>query len=274
MKRKIFCLTIIFTLFVTCFAFAQEANDFTKEVKQANKEIYIAIIIDDFGNGTKDVEDMLSLSVPFTGAVIPGQLHSVEHMKRLKELEKGVIIHLPMEAKGHKKSWDTPFSLYTGLSNEEVIKRTTMAIEELREANGLNNHMGSIATANKELMKSVVSTVNEHGLIMIDSVTTNKSKVKEVSEEMGLNFFARDVFLDDSSKSTTHFVEKRMKEALKVAKQKGYAIAIGHVGPSGGINTVNGIKNTVPELEAQGVKFVTIEELHDIIHGGSLKKLE
>ena len=238
------------------------------------KEVYIAIIIDDFGNGTKDVDDMLALEIPFTGAIIPGQINSVEHMEKLQQLGKGIIIHMPMEAKGHKKAWNTEFSIYTGLNEEQVRERTKLAIGELSAASGLNNHMGSVATANKNIMKQVIETVNEHDLLMIDSVTTSKSKIKEVCEELGLNHFRRDVFLDDKSKSTTSFVEKRMNQAMEVAKEQGYAIAIGHVGPSGGMNTVQGIKNMVPQLQEQGAKFVTIDELHMLLHGGSLQRPE
>lgn len=259
------------TYFTILLIFISTINIVAEPLKQPINEIYIAIIIDDFGNSTKDVDDMMALTIPFTGAIIPGQLNSVKHMEQLKELGKGIIIHLPMEAKGNKSAWNTPFSISTGLNQQEIEDRTKMAIDELKYAVGLNNHMGSVATANKDVMQSVIATVNSYDLVMIDSVTTNKSKISEICNELGLNHFKRDVFLDDKAKNTA-FVEKRMKEALEVAKEQGFAIAIGHVGPSGGINTVNGIKNMVPTLEAEGVKFVTIEELHNILHGGSLKK--
>ena len=262
--KKVFALFFLLTVFT-----AISERVFGEE--QENQVYYVAIIIDDFGNATKDVEAMIALDIPFTGAIIPGQPNSSEHMEKLIAAGKGVIVHLPMEAKGNNKSWNTPMAISSGLSSDEISERTQAAIKDLPLATGLNNHMGSIATANKGLMEKVISIVNDHNLIMIDSVTTNKSTIDEVCKDLGLNYFTRDVFLDDKGKSV-EFVQKRMNEVLEVAKEQGYAVAIGHVGPSGGMNTVRGIESMVGAFEREGVRFVTIDELHGVLHGGQLRR--
>ncbi|MCL1935222.1 MAG: divergent polysaccharide deacetylase family protein [Defluviitaleaceae bacterium] len=273
-RNRIFVLSILILLLVFGIKNISFASAISNKEKIEHKELYVAIIIDDFGaNGSKDIDEMISLEIPFTGAVIPGFPHSLEHMEKLKENEKGIIVHMPMEAKNQKAKWDTPLTISNSLSVDEVKNRTKIAIEELNIASGLNNHMGSSVTANKKLMQAVIETANDNNLLMIDSVTTEKSTIKEICDEMGLNHLRRDVFLDGDKKSV-EFVEKRMKQTLEVAKKQGYAIAIGHVGTSGGTNTVNGIKNTVEHLQQNGVKFVTIDELHGILHGGSLRKIE
>lgn len=233
-------------------------------------EIYIAIIIDDFGNHDKDVDNLLNtLTIPITGAVIPGQPSSVKHMEALIAKGHDVIIHMPMEAKNQRKSWTTPLTLLTSLSNEQVQERVLTAYEELPLAMGINNHTGSKATADLRIMEQVISLANDHNLLVIDSLTSDKSKVAEVCERLHLNFFRRDVFLDKEGVSLD-FVQKRMQATLEEAQKKGYAIAIGHVGPSGGKNTLQGINNLVSSFEGQGVKFVTISELHQLVHGGEL----
>jgi len=226
-------------------------------------EKYIAIIIDDFGNGTDDVDAMIALEIPFTGAVIPGQPHSVEHMEKLIEAGKDVIIHLPMEAP--KAGWQSKLAISGGLNSDQIRERVEKSIEELTQAYGLNNHMGSVATANKKVMTEVIQVVKENDLLMIDSVTTSKSKMKEVCKELEVPFIKRDVFLDRTAKHDTAFVEKRMKELAKVADKKGYAVGIGHVGTAGGLDTVAGIKNMIPVLQEQGYVFVTISQLHTIL---------
>ena len=265
-KLKLFILSY---LLIFCFSpvFILHAED-----NPAPEEIYIAIIIDDFGNHDKDVTDMLSrLSIPFTGAVIPGEPSSVLHMQQLNEHGKDVIIHIPMEAKNQKKGWNTPLSISTGLSTQQIQERVTTGIEELPLAVGVNNHMGSKATADKRVMTTVVDIANKNNLLVIDSLTSDKSKVTEVCDEKHLNHFVRDVFLDKNNVSVD-FVQKRMNDTLVIAKEKGYAIAIGHVGPSGGKNTTQGILNMVEYFESEGVKFVTIDELHQIVHKGVLIK--
>ena len=267
MKKLSFLIATFFFMLLTPSSLSYAQDNHNKE------EIYIAIIIDDFGNHDKDVDDMLArLTIPFTGAVIPGEPSSVLHMNQLNEAGKGVIIHIPMEAKNQKKGWNTPLSISTGLSPDQITQRVTTSIEELPLAIGVNNHMGSKATSDKNVVSTVVDIANANNLLVIDSLTSDKSKVTEVCNEKHLNHFVRDVFLDKNNVSVD-FVQKRMYDTLTVAKEKGYAIAIGHVGPSGGKNTTQGILNVAPHFTTQeGVKFVTIEELHQIVHKGVLTK--
>ena len=58
-----------------------------------------------------------------------------------------------------------------------------------------------------------------------------------------------------------------VKLAAEIAKKNGYAVAIGHVGPAGGITTAEAIKRAVPEIEKMGVKLVTVSELNEYVNG-------
>lgn len=281
--KRIFTATI-FT--ATIFSTSLLANPIQSEDVSAlvPEKYYVAIIIDDFGNGgkedateenakiDKDVAAMIQLPIPLTGAVIPGQPNAPIHAKLLADAGHGVIVHMPMEAKRQKAGWNTEYTISSRLSHDEIKKRVMAAIDHVGLATGLNNHTGSAATESKEAMQAVIQTVAEQNLLMIDSVTSGKSKIKEVCEELALNYLSRDVFLDDGN-SSTDFVIKRMKETLDVAKEQGYAIAIGHVGPSGGMTTVNGIASMIDHMKEEGVVFVTVDQLHNVLHGGHLHKI-
>lgn len=278
--------TFLSLAFVSCLTFSIFANEIESTSESTSIEAqkyYVAIVIDDFGNGgsenatlenakiDKDISAMIALPIPITGAVIPGQPNAPIHAQLLKEANHGIIVHMPMEAKKQRSEWNTPYTISSSLGYEEIAERTKAAIEHVGFATGLNNHTGSAATESKEAMKAVIETVANQNLLMLDSVTSSKSKIQEVAEELDLNYLRRDVFLDDG-KQSVDFVTKRMKETLKVAKKQGYAIAIGHVGPSGGMNTVNGIAGMIDYMQSEGVVFVTIDELHKILHDGHLHK--
>jgi len=158
---------------------------------------------------------------------------------------------------------DTDLALKACLSKEEIISRLETAIAELSLATAINNHMGSIGTANRDLMEIFVAKAKEHDLIVLDSITTSKTKIGEVAEEQNADFLKRDVFLDD--KHGTGHVHKSFLEALEIAKKNGFAIVIGHVGPAGHCGTtVQGIKNMITQLKGEGVTFVTIDELYKL----------
>jgi len=257
MKRTLF-LTLAFCLLISQNIFAEEPKNESKK--------YIAIVIDDFGCDYDDIDEMIALDIAFTGAVIPGHPSSSAHMEMLIANGKDVIIHLPMEPlKGAKKSWHTPMSLYVGLDATQVSERVDAALKELTQVSGINNHMGSKATSNEQLMGYYVQAAKNHDFIILDSLTNSKSKLKDVATQQDAKFLIRDVFLDDPQKRNVSFVERRMKEAADIADKNGYAIAIGHVGRSGGMTTIEGIKKTAKDIEARGIEFVTLKQLYEII---------
>lgn len=272
MKKTLF--TLFCTVLLTRASYAAAPSIDTPAKPAA---YYVAIVIDDFGNGgadtetlanahiEPDVQAMMDLPIPLTGAVIPGQPHAPIHAQLLKEKGHGIIVHLPMAAKKQKASWDTPFTIAAHLSDEAIRERVKSAIEHVGVATGLNNHTGSAATEDLRAMTAVAREVASQGMILLDSVTSGKSKLPEAAQTAGLNTLVRDVFLDNG-KGSMDFTVKRMQETLTVAKKQGHAIAIGHVGPSGGMSTVNGIASMIEYLEKEGVVFVTLDELHAILY--------
>ena len=102
----------------------------------------------------------------------------------------------------------------------------------------------------------------QKGLVFVDSMTTANSVGDAVCHKKGVTILKRDVFLD--STDDINVVKKQIMQTAEIAKQKGYAIGIGHVGPEGGNITVQAIKELAPVLEKQGIVFVTVSQLNEI----------
>lgn len=234
---------------------------------KANAEVkpkYVAIIIDDFGNASKGTEEMLSLPIAFTGAVMSNMPYSAEEAKRLEENGKGVILHQAMEAHTGKRSWLGPTPILAQMGLDEVKTTFEQGIENVGVAKGFNNHMGSKITEDRDKMRVLLEVAKEKGFFFVDSVTTGKSVAGEVAKEVGVPYIERDVFLDSTQDLAT--VEKNLIKTGDIALEKGYAVAIGHVGAEGGMVTYNAIKNRYKELEDKGIKFVSAEELVRIVN--------
>ena len=142
---------------------------------------------------------------------------------------------------------------------EEALTIFKESLSEIKNCIGFNNHMGSKVTENKEIIKELLKEAKNRNLIVIDSVTGPKSIVGETAEEIGVNYLKRDVFLDSTQDISK--IVSNLKKAGKIAKEKGMAIAIGHVGAEGGLVTYQAIKSTYKEIESSGVKFVGVSEL-------------
>jgi len=120
---------------------------------------------------------------------------------------------------------------------------------------GVNNHMGSKATEDKYLMKLIFKDIKKRGLFFVDSMTAHNSVCTWLSDEMGLTFGKRDVFLDNIN--SREAIIKQIILLAQKARHRGYAVAIGHDRHL----TMQVLKEEIPLLEKQGIKFVSIKEL-------------
>lgn len=220
-------------------------------------ERHIAIVIDDFGNGGKGTKEMLSLPVKFTVAVMPFLPSTRKDAEAAHAKGHDIIVHLPMEPLRGRASWLGPGAILTSLPDEEIRRRTLAAIEDVPYAIGMNNHMGSRATADERVMRIVLQVCKEKGLFFLDSRTSWKTVVPKVAREVGVPLLRNDVFLDDVI--TRRHVSHQIAVLRQELKKRDTCVAIGHVGAPGLI-TSGELKSAIPALQAEAT-FVRLSEL-------------
>lgn len=228
-----------------------------QEKKDSTPGNKLAIIIDDFGNGQKGTDEILSLPVKITVAVMPFLPTSKSDAERAYKLGHDVIIHMPMEAKQGKAKWLGPGAITSKMTDEEIRKQMEEAIDHLPFAVGMNNHMGSKITGDERIMSIVLDVCKERGLFFIDSKTNYHSVTSKLAAEKGMPNIGNEIFLDDVH--TVKHVTKQLKSAAEHAVQNKSCITIGHVGGFGK-RTAAALKGSIPELQRQ-VQFVGIQEL-------------
>lgn len=226
-----------------------------------HKNAKASIIIDDFGQNRAGVKEMLSLKCPITIAVMPFLAFSQSDAKTAKQNGMEVIVHLPM-----RSTWyDIPSHIgkkYISVeqSSEEIYELTKEIIESLPEAVGVNVHMGALCSRDRRVMDSIMKAVKEKNMFFVDSKTTGKSMCTEAAISAGVPFGIRDVFLEHESTALYH-VKTKLKLTIETALKNGSAIAIGHVGTEGGVNTAKAIDQMLPMFEENNVKIATVSEL-------------
>ncbi len=186
----------------------------------------LIIVIDDIGNSIDLGERVLRLE-NVTLSIIPQLKYSFYFAKKGKELNKDILIHVPMEPHSFDKykNGETKF-LTTEMDNEDIKKLSKFYLESVPYAIGANNHMGSKFTENEEKMKIFLEGIKERNLFFLDSRTSVNSVASNVAQQLGLKFFVRDIFLDHELDE--EIISQQLDKAIKIAKEKGYAIAIGH----------------------------------------------
>jgi len=217
----------------------------------------VAIIIDDFGNGQGGTEEMLSLPIKLTVAIMPFLPTSKTDAELAHKQGHDVIVHMPMEPKQGNPKWLGPGAITSNMSNEEIRQRVEEAIDNVPYAVGMNNHMGSKITGDERIMSIVLEVCRERGLFFVDSKTNYHSVVGKLAVQMGMPPVANNIFLDD--RHTVSHVSKQMKAVETWASEHQNCVTIGHVGVQGK-KTAEAIRQSITGMQ-NSVSFVGISDL-------------
>lgn len=214
----------------------------------------LALIIDDWGYPTLAAEPLIAYPLPLTMAVLPRLDLSQKFSERLYAAGHEVILHQPMEALDSNLDLG-PGGITEGMDNAEVRDLLKENLASLPVAVGLNNHMGSLITADHETMGTVLDVVKELGLFFVDSRTSTNSVVAEVARQVGVPFGVNNFFIDNES--DVEKIRAQIRAGLTLAQNRGHAVLIGHVRPA----TADALWAMIPEFLDSGVQLVPISRL-------------
>jgi polysaccharide deacetylase 2 family uncharacterized protein YibQ len=214
----------------------------------------LAIIIDDLGNDRGAGDAVISLPFPLTVSVLPKLPFSAELSEEAYRRGDQVLLHLPMQAQSATMPPEQA-ELRVGMSAEQVRSTFAGMLETVPHVVGVNNHEGSLATSDPALMEALMPALRERGLFFIDSRTTAATVAYDEAERAGLAAASRKVFLDDRPQRDA--IRAQLQTAASDAVRDGSAIAIGHPHPE----TIAALAETVPALEARGIRMVFASDL-------------
>jgi len=220
--------------------------------KAANARL--AIIIDDLGSDRAAAEAVLALGYPLTISVLPNHDHSFDIAQEAHRRGFQVMLHLPMQSVAN----ETPEAqeLHPGMPAPEVAALVDQFLQNVPDAAGVNNHQGSQATADPALMDELMPVLRDRHLFYVDSRTTAATVAYDAAQDFGVRSAFRSVpFLDDVAEVAA--VRKQLELALRGAREKGEAVAIGHPHAA----TLQALREILPQAQAQGVRLVPASEL-------------
>lgn len=212
-----------------------------------------AIVIDDLGEDAKIAQQVLSLRGAITLSVLPHLPASEQTATQAHRAGREVMLHLPMEALPKAKG--SKDIIREGMPGVEVERIITSDLGSVPYASGVNNHMGSRATANAPLMSEVMKTLASRRLYFIDSRTTAASVALRAARETGLPAFYRSVFLDDTE--NVEYTLGELRQLRVAVLEQGVALAIGHPHRT----TLIALERFLPELDRDDIELVPPSEI-------------
>jgi polysaccharide deacetylase 2 family uncharacterized protein YibQ len=233
---------------------ARAASSASARQGEKNGPARLAIILDDLGNDRAAADSIFALLYPLTISVLPNHAHSVDIAEEAHRRGYEVMLHLPMQSIG--KEMPEAQELHPGMPAGDIPVLFEQMMQSVPNAVGVNNHQGSQATADPALMEELMPVLQKWNLFYVDSRTTAATVAYDTAQRLGVRSGFRNVpFLDDVAEVSA--VRKQLELALRGAKDKGEAIAIGHPHTA----TLQALREILPQAEARGVHLVYASDL-------------
>lgn len=200
----------------------------------------LAIVIDDIGYRAKEDSEIYAMPKEISVAIIPAAPYATERANEAYQQKRDILIHLPMQPKSNDQI--EAGGIKIGDGEEKIRKLIDSSRGQVPYAIGLNNHMGSGATSDRQTMLHLMTVLKEQQLFFLDSKTIGSSVAAKTARQAGISTLERDIFLDDSDEFAD--VQRQFLLAVEHAKKHGVAVVIGHPRK----NTVSVLKKQLAQL--------------------------
>ncbi|HEX6980784.1 MAG TPA: divergent polysaccharide deacetylase family protein [Alphaproteobacteria bacterium] len=157
-----------------------------------------------------------------------------------------VLLGLPMEPINFPANDPGPRTLLTGLTPRQNLERLEWVLSRATGYVGVTNEMGSRFTAMAEALKPVLTTLNERGLMFLDSRTTTRSVAAKLASEIGLPRAIVDRWIDHEASRDA--IDARLAEIERIARETGSAVAMAQPYPV----SLERLAAWIPSLESKG----------------------
>lgn len=214
----------------------------------------IAVVIDDMGVDRVRARRTVELPGPLTLAYLAYADDLAGQTRSARAVGHELLVHVPMEP-GSASTDPGPNAVLTSLTSVELSRRIDWNLSQFSGFVGINNHMGSKATSDRPSMDVVMAVLKQRGLLFLDSRTSGATVAQDAASDAGIPALRRDVFLDHDPSPVA--VRAALLQVEKVAKEQGFAIAIGHPKDA----TIAALSEWLPDVQARGFAIVPVSAI-------------
>jgi polysaccharide deacetylase 2 family uncharacterized protein YibQ len=213
----------------------------------------IALVIDDAGNDLQALDQFIAFPGKMSVAILPELPHSRESAQKTHVAGKEVILHLPLEPLG--KENPGPGAVLVSFDRDRIRGILDRDFESVPYAVGVNNHMGSLATQDRNVMDVLLAYLKGRGVFFVDSRTVASTLGKEYAIKYSVPWAERNFFLDNNPDKAG--IRRVLNDGVVYARLHGQSLLIAHVQNR---LVLDVLLEEYDDLVSSGVGFITVSE--------------
>ncbi|MBW6513924.1 MAG: divergent polysaccharide deacetylase family protein [Candidatus Syntrophosphaera sp.] len=234
-----------------------EVRLFYASVPAAKKDSgkYLVIVVDDFGSiGGELLQGFMELPVEVTFAIFSGMKNSIATMEQAHQQGRETLVHVPMEPINYPRVNPGDNPILVQMSKAEVDRTLARHLHGMDLCIGINNHMGSLATTDHDVMGHVMDFLKGRDLLFLDSRTTNVSIAYQTAQKAHLQAYRNDLFLDSPDISSAT-MERKIAQIKSLGGSRSGVIAITHCHSQ---EKLDYLKTFIRKIEAEGFTLLPL----------------
>jgi len=228
---------------------------FARPLTSRGRADRIAIVIGGVGiNAQTTASAIRDLPGEVTLALAPygKDLHAT--VRQAREVGHELLLQVPMEPFNYPSNDPGPQTLTVASSDAVNLDHLHWLMAQATSYIGVVNYLGARFTNDRAALDPVVAEIGRRGLLYVDDGSSARSAAAEASR--GVTPFLRaDVVLD--ADLTAAVIDARLEQLQTIARERGYAIAIGTAFPM----TIDRVAAFARAAEARGIELVPLSAL-------------
>ena len=192
-----------------------------------------------------------------TLALDPYALDLSDWLVRARLVGHEVMMTLPMESERFPVHDAGPYSLDTGLKEEENIKRLELVLSQVSGYFGVATVMGSRFGTSEALLKPILEVLKNRGLMVLSTGVQGSLLAPKIGKKIGLTQAVSDLTLDDEPSRAN--VEAKLLRLEGLIKERKVAVAVAHPYPA----TIARLIAWTKKLKEKKITLVPLSALAD-----------
>lgn len=206
----------------------------------------IAVVIDGLGVDRAATARAIALPPAVTLSFVAYASDLGDQTAAARQAGHELLLHVPMEPISAAAAIGS-YGLGRNMPRDELVRRLRWDLARFDAYVGVDNHMGTEFARDTPAMRVVMDELKRRGLLYLDARAVPTAPVAVAARDFGVPYAARDIFLDGEQAAIS--VDARLAQLVKLARERGSAIAIGHAHDA----TLAALQRWLPALSRQGV---------------------